>query len=158
MKTKLCTAVLILIASFNAQAQTYPEGDGMYNTPWQHDFRLADNKTYCGGDRVANQYDAKDKGWNGVSCLTRIQAKPIQPIPADCDLDWGDEFQLDAKDKPNMSCHGDFAYTPKGRVLKTGETIKGNGWQCTAKKGGSIYCINSQKHGFEISPKKQRMF
>ena len=120
---------------------------GLYNI----DFRAGNGRIYCGGD-------AKVSGLaQGVSCLTEIKGKPVLPRPNDCDLEWGGTFFLGKTGKADMVCHSDFPFNPKGRILKDGETVKGNGWQCTASSS-KVICSNQDKHGFEISQKMQKLF
>ena len=120
---------------------------GLYNI----DFRAGNGRIYCGGD-------AKVSGLaQGVSCLTEIKDKPVLPRPNDCDLEWGGTFFLGKTGKADMVCHSDFPFNPKGRILKDGETVKGNGWQCTASSS-KVICSNQDKHGFEISQKMKKLF
>ena len=120
---------------------------GLYNI----DFRAGNGRIYCGGD-------AKVSGLaQGVSCLTEIKGKPVLPRPNDCDLEWGGTFFLGKTGKADMVCHSDFPFNPKGRILKDGETVKGNGWQCTASSS-KVICSKQDKHGFEISQKMQKLF
>lgn len=120
---------------------------GLYNI----DFRAGNGRIYCGGD-------AKVSGLaQGVSCLTEIKGKPVLPRPNDCDLEWGGTFFLGKTGKADMVCHSDFPFNPKGRILKDGETVKGNGWQCTASSS-KVICSNQDKHGFEISQKMKKLF
>ena len=115
---------------------------GLYNI----DFRAGNGRIYCGGD-------AKVSGLaQGVSCLTEIKGKPVLPR-----LEWGGTFFLGKTGKADMVCHSDFPFNPKGRILKDGETVKGNGWQCTASSS-KVICSNQDKHGFEISQKMQKLF
>ncbi|WP_410472198.1 DUF6636 domain-containing protein [Faucicola mancuniensis] len=76
----------------------------------------------------------------------------------ECELDWGQNFALNAKTgKAEIECAGDTYIGVDGsKLLKVGQTVKGNGWTCTAIAGDGIKCIaNNQKHGFILNKSKQ---
>lgn len=120
---------------------------GLYNI----DFRAGNGRIYCGGDTTIPDLA------QGVSCLTQIKGKPVLPRPNDCELEWGGTFFLGKTGKVDMICHSDFPFNPQAPILKNGETVKGNGWQCTAS-GSGVTCINQDKHGFKISQEMQKLF
>ncbi len=64
-----------------------------------------------------------DGGATSVECelRSRTNARPALPQPADCDLEWGNRFALDAKGKAGMVCHGDTLIDPSAPVVGYGE-------------------------------------
>lgn len=92
-----------------------------------------------------------------VECQIPQPDRPIRPKPRDCELDWGGTFSLARNGKAEMLCVGDTVASPDSRVLPYGQTLRGNGWQCTSQRSG-ITCTNRQGRGFEISSRRQRLF
>ena len=93
----------------------------------------------------------------GVVCEIPQPDRPIRPKPRDCQLDWGGNFSLSRIGRAEMGCVGDTVASPNSRVLPYGQTLSGNGWQCTSRTTG-MTCTNRQGHGFEISRRRQRLF
>lgn len=91
-----------------------------------------------------------------VECEIRGPARPIRPKPRDCELDWGGRFSL-SRNGAQIICAGDTIFNDEHRVLPYGQTLRGNGWQCTSKTTG-MTCSNSRGQGFEISSRRQRLF
>ena len=112
-------------------------------------FRTANDAIYCSGDIP----DLNPK----VECVTKIKGKPILPRPKDCEFEWGELFSVGATGKASLVCASDTPAAPDPQISKDGETIKGKGWQCTAS-GDSVTCSNQEKHGFNISQAKQKLF
>ncbi|UOP05382.1 DUF6636 domain-containing protein [Conchiformibius kuhniae] len=76
----------------------------------------------------------------------------------DCELDWGSNFSVRKKGKAEIDCAGDtYAIGDESRLLKTGQTVRGDGWTCTAVKDNGIKCLNTQGNGFVLSKKKQML-
>ncbi len=74
----------------------------------------------------------------------------------DCELDWGSNFSVRKKGKARIDCMGDtYAIGDESRLLKTGQTVKGDGWTCTAVKHDGIKCLNTQGNGFMLSKKNK---
>lgn len=75
----------------------------------------------------------------------------------ECELDWGQNFSLNAKGKAGLDCAGDtYGGSENSKLLKVGQSIKGNGWTCTAITGDGIKCMtNNQKHGFSLNKRQQ---
>ena len=149
-KLFILTSLTFSVAAFAAPSSEGTENEinsGLYNI----DFRAGNGKIYCGGDAKTSDLA------QGISCLTEIKGKPVLPRPKDCDLEWGGTFFLGKTGKADMVCQSDFPFNPKARILKDGETVKGNGWQCTAS-GSEVTCSNQDKHGFKVSQKMQKLF
>lgn len=92
-----------------------------------------------------------------VECQIPEPERPARPRPSDCELDWGGRFSLSRTGRAEMLCYSDTIVDHNHPVLPYGETLRGDGWQCTSRTTG-ITCTNSQNHGFEISRRRQRLF
>lgn len=97
-------------------------------------------------------------GPNGVGCaikgdFIKHKYKPTQP----CELDWGQNFSLASKNKAELDCSSDtYGGSENSQLLKAGQTIKGDGWSCTALKNDGIKCLNtSKKNGFILQKHRQ---
>lgn len=122
---------------------------------YQINFTTPSKNIICGGDMPAS-YD--EPAWYGVSCfINDITGKPPLKRPQNCEFDWGQEFHISNKGKPNMDCYSDYPYHSNPSVLAYGKTIHGKGWQCRSNEKG-VRCVNRDKHGFEINKKKQIFF
>ena len=77
--------------------------------------------------------------------------------PADCDLEWGKAFEMNAKGGAVRICYGDTVMDPKNPVLAYGEVWQRGGFTCTSEQTG-ITCFNADRHGFSLSRAKQEMF
>ena len=91
-----------------------------------------------------------------VECQIPQPDRPVRPKPRDCELDWGGRFSL-SRNGAQIVCAGDTIFNDEHRVLPYGQTLRGNGWQCTSKPSG-MTCSNSRGNGFEISSRRQRLF
>ena len=124
---------------------------------FRHEFSLPgnaddDDRIRCGGD-------VRDPGipdfapYQGVRCTTSypISQNLNQAKPADCPLAWYATFVLPAKGKAEIrwECRGDTDFSSAGTALEDGQSIKGDGWQCT-RQGSGISCENAYRHGFTI--------
>ena len=71
-----------------------------------------------------------------------------------CELDWGSNFSLAKRGKANIDCASD-TYASEGKILKTGQKIKGEGWTCTALANGGLRCLNLDRKGFVLQRNRQ---
>ena len=76
---------------------------------------------------------------------------------ADCELDWGNRFELMTEQGPSMPCYGDTVRDPKSRVLGYGKSIQLGNITCTSKKTG-LTCTDGSGHGFTLSRSSQTFF
>jgi hypothetical protein len=88
---------------------------------------------------------------------SRNNARSALPQPADCDLEWGNRFALDAKGRAGMVCHGDTLITPDAPVLAYGTSLAWDGITCASSESG-LTCKNRKGRGFSLSRAKQRLF
>ena len=78
--------------------------------------------------------------------------------PAECDLDWGDSFEITVTGRKGaLGCHGDTAFSEESFTLGYDDVLIFGGFACTSERTG-MSCINERGHGFEISKTKQRVF
>lgn len=134
----------------NKQAETKRE---LHTSVYRLNFASPSQNIVCGGD-VLKEYG----GARGVSCyLKEIDTKPLQAKPKSCNHKWGQVFELAYIGSPAMGCYNDTPYSLEPQILPYGKTMRGKGWACTSLAQG-IRCVNSDKHGFEISRKKQKFF
>lgn len=94
-----------------------------------------------------------------VDCelIERTNGDPIVPAPGDCDLEWGNRFELEASGEAYLTCTGDTLRAGPAEVLPYGERIDYYGITCSSTESG-IECINDDGHGFKISKGRQELY
>ncbi len=93
-----------------------------------------------------------------LRCDIRSITNRLPSRPRDCDLDWGQAFEVDTSAKSaERICHGDTVMDDKLRPLAYGQTWQRDGLNCKSEPSG-VTCINPQGHGFELSKGSQRLF
>ena len=120
-------------------------------TNYKFNFRAANGTIYCGAES-----QLEDAEVIGVECFTRIENEPILPR-GECELEWGESFFVGQNGKASLVCSSDFPFNPRATILKSGESIKGDGWQCTASES-TLTCTNRDKHGVKINKQSQELF
>jgi hypothetical protein len=85
-----------------------------------------------------------------LRCDIRSGLEPKPPGPKNCDLDWGDSYEMGVTGRVYVTCHGDTAIDPRSRVLRYGRTWRKPGFVCTSKPVG-LRCRNRGRHGFFLS-------
>ena len=104
---------------------------------------------------IACQYFDYDKR-NILRCdIGAIDTKPRRP--ADCDLDWGSAFEMNAKGAAARICHGDTVMDKSLPVLAYGEVWQRGGFTCKSEQSG-ITCFNTDRRGFSLARAKQEVF
>lgn len=159
MLPKILLATVLIVGTLPAQA------DNTYNNTLlkRIEFTSPTRNIRCYGD-VKND----DHTFNGVICSvyksgdgSGSETLPQLPHPKDCDLDSISVHILEAtgKGKQEAECTGDpyYDFDSAIKILPYGQTVQGNGWQCTSSKNG-MRCTNSENHGFEINRRRQRVF
>jgi hypothetical protein len=86
-----------------------------------------------------------------------MEANVTARRPADCDLEWGKAFEMNAKGGAARICYGDTVIDPKIPVLAYGEVWQRGGFTCTSEQTG-VTCYNADRHGFSLSRAKQEVF
>ena len=93
-----------------------------------------------------------------VRCDMRNFTPSMGKQPADCDLDWGDAFSVNAQsNRGSAVCHGDTVISPDARILPYGKSFAQGGIVCLSDTHG-ITCTNGKGHGFFVSKAQQRVF
>jgi hypothetical protein len=95
--------------------------------------------------------------YSGVRCDMVDLTPSFTKRPADCDLDWGSSFYVEATGKGGLGCHGDTVILPRARVLDYGDSVDAGPYTCTSVKTG-MTCMNAEGHGFTLSRAKQEVF
>lgn len=110
-------------------------------------------------DNIHCMFITDDEGRSSVECELRSRAntRPARPRPADCDLEWGSRFALDATGKAGMVCHGDTIVDPSAPVVSYGEQLSAGGITCQSAETG-MTCKNGKGRGFSLSRAKQTLF
>ncbi|MEH2538082.1 MULTISPECIES: DUF6636 domain-containing protein [unclassified Bradyrhizobium] len=104
---------------------------------------------------IACQYFDYDKQ-NVLRCdLSVMETKPRRPT--DCDLDYGQAFEMNAKGPAARICHGDTVMDKSLPVLAYGEVWQRGGFTCTSEQAG-VTCFNTDRRGFSLARVKQEMF
>jgi hypothetical protein len=89
--------------------------------------------------------------------LREISNRP-PPRPRDCDLDWGQAFEV--TDKPQRAariCHGDTVMDAQLPVLRYGASWERHGFTCRSEQTG-VECRNAGGNGFVLSRARQQVF
>ncbi|WP_244608264.1 DUF6636 domain-containing protein [Bradyrhizobium algeriense] len=104
---------------------------------------------------IACQYFDYDKQ-NILRCdISAMETKPRRP--ADCELDYGGAFEMNAKGPATRLCHGDTVMDKALPVLGYGEVWQRGGFTCKSEQAG-ITCFNADRRGFSLARAKQEMF
>jgi hypothetical protein len=116
-------------------------------------FRTPSNNIHC-------QFSAStaDRGASVIRCDLRETSNRPPPKPRDCDLEWGQAFELAADARVGERlCYGDTVMDPKLAPLAYGQSWERGGLRCKSEPSG-VTCTNPQGHGFELSRSAQRVF
>ena len=89
--------------------------------------------------------------------LVMTRQAPLMPRPDDCDLEWGNRFQVGEEDAAYLGCTGDTLRDDTGQTLAYGTSFQSGGITCTSSEKG-LECRNGDGHGFFLSKGKQRLF
>ena len=88
--------------------------------------------------------------------LDLTQSFPKRPL--DCDLDWGDAFEVGPNDRQgHVVCHGDTVINPDSMELGYGASATLGEFTCLSEKTG-MTCQNARGHGFSIAKVRQKLF
>ena len=94
----------------------------------------------------------------GVRCDMLELTPSFARRPTDCDLDWGDAFEVGTNDRQGaVLCHGDTVINPDSMELGYGASASLGEFTCTSQKTG-MTCTNARGHGFAISKAAQKLF
>ena len=159
MTPRTLAALLLACTALAAHA----DNRAYRNTSLGHlEFTSPSQNIRCQGDIPADP-SADYKGYNGITCSVyrNNNTIPKLPHPKDCPTDSLTVFTMQSTGKSTREaeCSGDPYYnfdTPV-KALPYGETLRGNGWQCSSSTNG-IRCENKSGHGFELNQRRQRLF
>jgi len=89
--------------------------------------------------------------------LRQISNRP-PPRPRDCDLEWGQAFEVSSRAARGIRlCYGDTVQDNTLPVLAYGQAWQRGGITCLSAQTG-VRCSNARGAGFEIARAKQRVF
>lgn len=116
-------------------------------------FKMPSNRIFCQSFNARSEQQAAP----GLRCdITGLEVFP--PRPPDCDLEWGDAFEVSGIDSLGTRvCHGDTTIDESLPVLHYGAVWRFNGITCTSETTG-LTCLNSYGHGFRLSKAAQKVF
>jgi hypothetical protein len=107
-------------------------------------------------DNIHCAYD--DDGTSYIRCDIMNFTRTLGQGPADCDLEWGDAFEIGpGYMRGEVICHGDTVRAPDAIVLGYGKTFAQGGLSCVSEKSG-LTCRNKAGHGFFLSRARQKVF
>jgi hypothetical protein len=131
------SALVLLLTASDAMAQSAPAG---FQSPSKN---------------IACQYFGYDKQ-NVLRCdIGAMETKPRRP--ADCDLDYGSAFEMNARGPAARICHGDTVMDRALPVLGYGEVWQRGGFTCTSEQTG-VTCFNTERRGFSLARARQEVF
>jgi hypothetical protein len=131
------SALVLLLTASDAMAQSAPAG---FQSPSKN---------------IACQYFDYDKQ-NVLRCdIGAMETKPRRP--ADCDLDYGSAFEMNARGPAARICHGDTVMDRALPVLGYGEVWQRGGFTCTSEQTG-VTCFNTERRGFSLARARQEVF
>ena len=89
---------------------------------------------------------------NVAETTNRLPAKPRE-----CDLKWGNDFEMTGTAGPEFDCYLETVADPALPVLAYGEVWQQGGFTCRSEQAG-VTCFNPLQHGFRLSRAQQEMF
>jgi hypothetical protein len=99
-----------------------------------------------------------DDGVTFVRCDLRQTSNRPPPRPRDCDLEWGQAFEVSTRSSRGaLLCHGDTVQDNRLPVLPYGERVQYRGLSCDSDRSG-VTCRNAAGHGFALSRARQQVF
>ncbi|WP_035963334.1 DUF6636 domain-containing protein [Bradyrhizobium sp. URHA0013] len=133
----LLTSILLALAGHGARAQDRPIG---FQTPSKN---------------IACQFFT-DNGQSVLRCdIMNLETRPRRP--ADCELEWGNAFEMSAKGAAGRICAGDTIIDPSLPMLAYGEVWQRAGFTCRSEPTG-LTCFNAMQRGFSLARVKQEVF
>jgi hypothetical protein len=92
-----------------------------------------------------------------LRCDLRQIVNAPSPKPTDCDLEWGQAFEVFAKkNQAGPICHGDTVADSRLPILGYGESWTRGDFVCQSERSG-VACRNSAGAGFDLSRAAQRV-
>jgi hypothetical protein len=99
-----------------------------------------------------------DEGGASLRCDIGETTNTPPEAPADCELDWGYAFAMDANSqRAERICAGDAVSDPSLPKLGYGESWEQGGFTCTSEKTG-LSCRNERGAGWDLSRAAQKLY
>ncbi|MCH9808853.1 MAG: hypothetical protein K0U74_14085 [Alphaproteobacteria bacterium] len=119
-----------------------------------HRFRTPSDNIHC----LAEVATAKNES-TYIACDIRNTSgnPPARPRPKDCDLDWGQRFEVGSNGSAALICASDWVGSDTSPVLGYGSSLRFGRITCSSSKRG-LECKNKAGGGFFLSRKVQRIF
>jgi hypothetical protein len=118
----------------------------------QEGFRSPSGNIHCQFFAAGGGSDAT------IRCDLRQTSNRPPPRPRDCDLEWGQAFEISARATHGTRlCYGDTVQDNRLPVLPYGRSWQRAGLSCTSDRSG-VTCRNARGHGFTLSRGAQRVF
>jgi hypothetical protein len=93
-----------------------------------------------------------------IRCDLRQVSNRSLPRPRNCDLEWGQAFEISARAaRGTPLCYGDTVQDNGLPVLPYGQSWQRAGLTCLSEQSG-VSCRNARGHGFTLSRAAQRVF
>ncbi|MBO9517794.1 MAG: hypothetical protein J7493_06975 [Porphyrobacter sp.] len=93
-----------------------------------------------------------------LRCEIGETSNPLPQRPKDCELDWGNAFEISAESaRGERICHGDTIAVPNPRVIAYGAKWARGGFTCLSSRAG-LRCQNARGAGFALSRARQDLF
>jgi hypothetical protein len=127
----------LFLLTFAANAQSGPTG-----------FQSPSKNITC-------QYFEYEKEKSLRCDINAMETRPQRP--ADCDLDYGGAFEMNANGAAARICHGDTVMDKSLPVLAYGEVWQRGGFTCKSEQSG-ITCFNADRRGFSLARARQEVF
>ena len=87
--------------------------------------------------------------------IMNMETRPRRP--ADCELECGNAFEMNAKCNAGRIRAGDTVMDPQLAVLAYGEVWQRAGFTCRSEQTG-LTCFNAMQQGFSLARAKQEVF
>ncbi|MCK1357906.1 DUF6636 domain-containing protein [Bradyrhizobium sp. 199] len=133
----ILTLILLPLTGNGAHAQDRPIG---FQTPSKN---------------IACQFFTGN-GQGSLRCdIMNLDTRPRRPT--DCELEWGNAFEMSTKGAAGRICAGDTIMDPSLPVLAYGEVWQRAGFTCRSEQSG-LTCFNAMQHGFTLARAEQKVF
>ncbi|MGD9916170.1 MAG: DUF6636 domain-containing protein [Rhizobiaceae bacterium] len=99
-----------------------------------------------------------DETITALRCDIRETNGPAPAAPADCELDWGNAFEMAVESQHAARiCHGDTVADDNSPVLDYGDTWERDGFTCKSETTG-MSCRNAEGAGWDLSRTRQKLY
>jgi hypothetical protein len=140
----IVSSLAACIGLFTARAQSLTDL-GSFKSPSGNIFCIATKDNFSGKTTVS------------LSCELVNSTAKLPPKPGDCELDWGKRFYMETRGQALRACHGDTIVNANYPTLAYGKLWQVGGFRCDITSA-RLRCVNLERHGFELSKARQRLF